>query len=165
MAEVVQKSTVMALPVPMTPTARHRLSMFDRVLVWPAVVDAFRKLDPRVQWRNPVMFVVLCRQHPDDGLVGAGASGQGEAPAWFIVTCRHLAVVHRVVRQFRRGSGRRPQQGAGRHFAGPEAQRHGQEAGRSRDALQSTSRCGRVSCARATSCSWKRATTYRATAR
>jgi K+-transporting ATPase ATPase B chain len=22
------------------------------------VVDAFKKLDPRVQWRNPVMFVV-----------------------------------------------------------------------------------------------------------
>ena len=26
-------------------------------LAWPAVGDAFRKLDPRVQWRNPVMFV------------------------------------------------------------------------------------------------------------
>ncbi len=26
-------------------------------LIWPAVGDAFRKLNPRVQWRNPVMFV------------------------------------------------------------------------------------------------------------
>ncbi|WP_423222017.1 potassium-transporting ATPase subunit KdpB [Ideonella lacteola] len=34
------------------------LPLFDPVLVRPALVDAFKKLDPRVQWRNPVMFVV-----------------------------------------------------------------------------------------------------------
>src|SRR5262245_5348629 len=38
---------------------RRGLSMFDRALVRPALVDAIRKLDPRVQWRNPVMFVVF----------------------------------------------------------------------------------------------------------
>ncbi|MBC7341249.1 MAG: potassium-transporting ATPase subunit KdpB [Clostridia bacterium] len=31
---------------------------FNRALVIPAIKDAFRKLDPRVQVRNPVMFVV-----------------------------------------------------------------------------------------------------------
>jgi potassium-transporting ATPase ATP-binding subunit len=31
---------------------------FDRALVWQAIKDAFKKLDPRVQLRNPVMFVV-----------------------------------------------------------------------------------------------------------
>lgn len=31
---------------------------FNRALILPAVKDAFRKLDPRVQVRNPVMFVV-----------------------------------------------------------------------------------------------------------
>lgn len=31
---------------------------FDRALVIPAIKDAFRKLNPRVQVRNPVMFVV-----------------------------------------------------------------------------------------------------------
>jgi len=37
---------------------RQSLTLFDPVLVRPALLDAFRKLDPRVQWRNPVMFVV-----------------------------------------------------------------------------------------------------------
>ncbi|HPG80950.1 MAG TPA: potassium-transporting ATPase subunit KdpB, partial [Piscinibacter sp.] len=37
---------------------RKTLTLFDPALVRPALVDAFRKLDPRVQWRNPVMFVV-----------------------------------------------------------------------------------------------------------
>ena len=34
------------------------LTTVDSTLVKPAVVDACIKLDPRVQWRNPVMFVV-----------------------------------------------------------------------------------------------------------
>ncbi len=37
---------------------KKQLSMFDKSLVLPAILDALRKLDPRVQWRNPVMFVV-----------------------------------------------------------------------------------------------------------
>ena len=38
--------------------SRKTLTLFDPVLLQPALLDAFRKLDPRVQWRNPVMFVV-----------------------------------------------------------------------------------------------------------
>ena len=34
-------------------------SLADPALLRIAVADAFRKLDPRVQWRNPVMFVVF----------------------------------------------------------------------------------------------------------
>ena len=37
---------------------RRALTLFDPALMRPALVDALRKLDPRVQWRNPVMFVV-----------------------------------------------------------------------------------------------------------
>ncbi|TCG03396.1 hypothetical protein BZM27_48730, partial [Paraburkholderia steynii] len=33
-------------------------SMFDPVIVKPALVDSFRKLAPRTQLRNPVMFCV-----------------------------------------------------------------------------------------------------------
>ena len=33
--------------------------LFEASIVRPAIVDSFRKLDPRVQARNPVMFVVL----------------------------------------------------------------------------------------------------------
>ncbi|MCU1494831.1 MAG: K+-transporting ATPase, subunit [Acidimicrobiaceae bacterium] len=34
-------------------------SLFDRAILRQALVDSFKKLDPRVQVRNPVMFVVL----------------------------------------------------------------------------------------------------------
>jgi K+-transporting ATPase ATPase B chain len=37
---------------------RTTLNLFDPALVRPALVDTLRKLDPRMQWRNPVMFVV-----------------------------------------------------------------------------------------------------------
>ena len=39
-------------------TSAKTFSLLDPALVKPAVVSAFGKLDPRVQWRNPVMFVV-----------------------------------------------------------------------------------------------------------
>ena len=38
--------------------SRKTLALFDPVLLKPALADSFRKLAPRVQWRNPVMFVV-----------------------------------------------------------------------------------------------------------
>jgi potassium-transporting ATPase ATP-binding subunit len=70
-------------PVP-RPTARHKLSMFDRALLGPAVADAFRKLDPRVQWRNPVMFVVYVGSLLTTLLWLQALVGRGEAPSWFI---------------------------------------------------------------------------------
>lgn len=39
-------------------TSKNSLTLMDPALVKPAVWAAFAKLDPRVQWRNPVMFVV-----------------------------------------------------------------------------------------------------------
>ncbi len=36
-----------------------RRSLFDIAIVWPAAIDSLRKLSPRIQARNPVMFVVL----------------------------------------------------------------------------------------------------------
>ena len=37
----------------------QRAKLFDRAIVRPAIGDSFRKLDPRLQAKNPVMFVVL----------------------------------------------------------------------------------------------------------
>ena len=37
---------------------KTHLTLFDPVLLKPAGKAAFAKLSPRVQWRNPVMFVV-----------------------------------------------------------------------------------------------------------
>jgi K+-transporting ATPase ATPase B chain len=36
-----------------------RISIWDSAIVRPAIVDSFRKLDPRIQFKNPVMFIVL----------------------------------------------------------------------------------------------------------
>ena len=59
--------------------------MFDRALVGPAIVDSFRKLDPRAQWRNPVMFVVYVGSILTTALWVQALLGQGEAPAGFIL--------------------------------------------------------------------------------
>jgi K+-transporting ATPase ATPase B chain len=40
-------------------STRTSSSMFDPALIRPAIWESFKKLDPRVQWRSPVMFVVL----------------------------------------------------------------------------------------------------------
>ena len=64
---------------------RQKLSMFDRSLLAPAVADAFRKLDPRVQWRNPVMFVVYVGAILTTLLWLQALAGRGEAPGWFIL--------------------------------------------------------------------------------
>ena len=37
---------------------RSTATMLDPAILWPAVGQSFRKLDPRLLWRNPVMFVV-----------------------------------------------------------------------------------------------------------
>src|SRR5580658_2922207 len=61
-----------------------KLSMFDKSLLGPAVADSFTKLDPRVQWRNPVMFVVYIGAILTTVLGVQALTGVGEAPAWFI---------------------------------------------------------------------------------
>ena len=62
-----------------------KLSMFDRSLLGPAVADSFTKLNPRVQWRNPVMFVVYIGAILTTVLGVQALVGRGEAPAWFII--------------------------------------------------------------------------------
>src|SRR3984885_1900313 len=62
-----------------------KLSMFDRSLLGPAVADSFTKLDPRVQWRNPVMFVVYIGAILTTLLGIQALVSKGEAPAWFII--------------------------------------------------------------------------------
>jgi K+-transporting ATPase ATPase B chain len=58
--------------------------LFDPPLVRRAVVDALRKLDPRVQVRNPVMFVVLVGSILTTALFFQALAGRGEASPGFI---------------------------------------------------------------------------------
>ena len=64
--------------------ARRKLALFERSLLLPAALDSLRKLDPRVQWRNPVMFVVYIGSLLTTLLWLEALAGAGEAPSWFI---------------------------------------------------------------------------------
>ena len=64
---------------------RKTFTLFDPALIKPAVADAFKKLDPSVQWRNPVMFVVYVGSIITSVLFVQALGGQGEAPAGFIL--------------------------------------------------------------------------------
>ena len=66
-------------------TAQTKLSFLDPALVTPAIKSSFEKLDPRVQWRNPVMFVVYVGSVITTILWIQALGGQGEAPAGFIL--------------------------------------------------------------------------------
>jgi len=67
----------------MAGTVRAR-SLFDATIVRQAIVDAFRKLTPRRQVRNPVMFVVYVGSILTTLLWVQALVGTGEAPGWFI---------------------------------------------------------------------------------
>ena len=60
-------------------------SLFDPKIVLPAMLDSFKKLDPRQQIKNPVMFVVLIGSILATGLYFQALVGKGEAPASFIL--------------------------------------------------------------------------------
>jgi potassium-transporting ATPase ATP-binding subunit len=64
--------------------SRRTLALFDRALLGPALLDSLTKLDPRVQWRNPVMFVVYIGSILTTVLWLQALAGHGEAPSWFI---------------------------------------------------------------------------------
>jgi K+-transporting ATPase ATPase B chain len=66
-------------------TSTNTFSLFDPALVKPAIASAFGKLDPRVQWRNPVMFVVYVGSILTTILWAQALGGQGEAPQSFIL--------------------------------------------------------------------------------
>ncbi len=60
-------------------TTAKPFSLFDPALVKPAIASALGKLDPRVQWRNPVMFVVYVGSILTTILWVQALGGQGEA--------------------------------------------------------------------------------------
>jgi K+-transporting ATPase ATPase B chain len=65
--------------------SRQSLSLFDRKLIGPALLESLKKLDPRIQWRNPVMFVVYLGTVVTAILYAQALAGRGEAPAGFIL--------------------------------------------------------------------------------
>src|ERR1035437_8096184 len=75
---------------PAAPRERQAVSLFRRDIVNRALIDSFIKLDPRVQIRNPVMFVVEIGAAITTvtwviQVFGGQALG-GDDPAWYTVT-------------------------------------------------------------------------------
>src|SRR5215210_3181893 len=69
----------------------RKTSLFDRSTLVPALVASFTKLDPRIQWHNPVMFVVeIGALITTIGWLiqafGGQPLGGGDEPAWFTFT-------------------------------------------------------------------------------
>lgn len=65
-------------------STQKTLMLLDPALLKPAIVASFTKLSPRVQWRNPVMFVVYIGSILTTLLGLQALQGQGEASAGFI---------------------------------------------------------------------------------
>ena len=66
-------------------TTTSSFSLLDPTIAKPAITSAFKKLSPRVQWRNPVMFVVYVGSIITTILWLQALGGQGETPAGFIL--------------------------------------------------------------------------------
>src|SRR5246127_211241 len=67
------------------PTPIRARSLFDPSIMRRAIIDAFIKLDPRHQVKNPVMFVVEVGSVLTTLLFLQALVGYGEAPAGFIL--------------------------------------------------------------------------------
>jgi len=84
------QSTATAAPVDAASPTRSpkKLALMDKALVLPALRDAFAKLDPRVQWRNPVMFVVFVGSILTTvlWLHSLQAPADVASPPWFILS-------------------------------------------------------------------------------
>src|SRR5450830_1875754 len=83
-------SPTLVLPV------RQKLTLFDSSLVWPAIVDSFKKLGPRTQARSPVMLVVYVGSIITSLLAFRAVSQQGFVAAislwlWFTVLFANFA--------------------------------------------------------------------------
>ncbi len=76
---------------PAAPAERRAISLFRRDIVQRALLDSVRKLDPRVQVRNPVMFVVEIGAVITSTtwliqVLGGRPLGGGHEPAWYTLT-------------------------------------------------------------------------------
>ena len=81
---MIMKPPTIDSTIPPAVPVRRNLSLLDSKLAGPAILDAFRKLHPRIQLRSPVMFVVYAGSILTTLLAIDALAGQGEAPAAFI---------------------------------------------------------------------------------
>ncbi len=67
----------------MTKSAQLPISIFDPRIMRPALVESFKKLDPRTLWHNPVMFCVEIASLITLVTFALSLTGKNPEPAWF----------------------------------------------------------------------------------
>ena len=82
-------------------------SLFEPKILLPAIMDSFKKLDPRHQIKNPVMFVVLVGSVLTTGLIMDTSLGEVmvRAGAGFILAISFMVMVYHCFREFCGGHG------------------------------------------------------------
>jgi K+-transporting ATPase ATPase B chain len=67
----------------MTTHGTQPISIFDPQIIKPALVESFKKLDPRTLWRNPVMFCVEIASFITLITFIMSITGKSTEPIWF----------------------------------------------------------------------------------
>ncbi|HTG81441.1 MAG TPA: potassium-transporting ATPase subunit B, partial [Geobacteraceae bacterium] len=67
----------------MSKHAPEPISIFDPQIMRPALVESFKKLDPRTLWKNPVMFAVEVASVITLVTFAMSLTGVNREPAWF----------------------------------------------------------------------------------
>jgi len=67
----------------MTTHGTKPISIFDPRIMRPALIDSFKKLDPRTLWRNPVMFCVEIASIITLFTFVMSLTGKSAEPVWF----------------------------------------------------------------------------------
>src|SRR5664279_1379908 len=70
----------------MSKHAAEPISIFDVRIMKPALLDSFKKLDPRALWRNPVMLCVEIASIITLVTFVMSLTGANKEPAWFTGT-------------------------------------------------------------------------------
>ena len=77
--------------------ADNQHSLWNACIIKTAIRDAFLKLSPRNQIRNPVMFTVYVGSLLTSALFFQAIIGHGEAPAKFILAIALWLLVHIII--------------------------------------------------------------------
>ncbi|MFT4036705.1 MAG: potassium-transporting ATPase subunit KdpB [Thermomicrobiales bacterium] len=67
-----------------SPKKQPKRGLFDKDIFGPAIVESFKKLDPRVMAKNPVMFIVEIGAAVTTVILAQNLMGQGADKTWFV---------------------------------------------------------------------------------
>ena len=123
------------------------------------MMDALRKLDPRVQWRNPVMFVVYIGSILTTALWAQALGGQGEAPGWFIFDITLWLWFTVLFANFAEASAEGRSKAQAASLRGLKQTVLAKKLAMPTDRVAITRKCARISCARTMSC-WSKPDDY-----